>query len=458
MNTISNISFENLPSVREILASVKTKISIHDEYIKYLINDELDVIRLQIVKNDCSNISKNLVDHISRKVIMKSTKSLKNIINGTGIVLHTGFGRAPFQASTLRKIANCLEGYSNFEFNLETGARGDRQSHISSFINAICGSESSMVVNNNAAAVLLSINQIAKNGEVIVSRGQLVEIGGSFRIPDIINASGSILNEVGTTNRTKKEDYLNAINKNTKLLLWVHTSNYVIKGFTESVPLRDIIKIGNENNIPVMVDWGSGSFIDLKKLKLADEVPVKSIMRNEPDILTFSGDKLIGGPQSGFILGKKKLIEALRKNTLYRTMRCDKITISLIEETLRAYGKDSFNSKNLSLKMLTTKDITLKKRGNEILSKIKKEKISKLGICLVPSYVEAGSGSLPEKKIRSYAISFNPKFIKVNYLAKKFRLGKIPVVGYIKADRFYIDLKSVLPNQIKILSSAIKDI
>ena len=458
MNKINNISFENLPSVREVLLSVKDKSSIHEDYIKYLINHELDIIRLKIVKNDYSNIPKNLLHYISKKVIMKSTKSLKSIINGTGIVLHTGFGRAPFQASTLRKIANCLEGYSNFEFNLETGTRGDRQSHVNPFMNAICGSESSMVVNNNAAAVLLSINEIAKNGEVIVSRGQLVEIGGSFRIPDIINTGGSILNEVGTTNRTRKQDYLNAINKNTKLLLWVHTSNYVIKGFTESVPLKDVIKIGNKNNIPVMVDWGSGSFIDLKRLKLADEMPVKSIMKNRPDILTFSGDKLIGGPQSGFILGKKKLIEALKKNTLYRTMRCDKVTISLIEETLRTYGKESFNRNNLSLKMLMTKDTTLKNRGNEILSKIKKEKVSKLGIRLVPSYVEAGSGSLPEKKIKSFAISFNPKFIKINYLATKFRLGKIPVVGYIKADKFYIDLKSVLPNQLKLLSSAIQNI
>ena len=226
---------------------------------------------------------------------------------------------------------------------------------------------------------MLALNEMANRGEVIVSRGQLVEIGGSFRIPDIIEKSGAILKEIGTTNRTHLSDYKKAITKKTKLILWVHTSNYVVKGFTHSVALSDLIALGKKNRIPVMVDWGSGAMLDMKKLGLANEIPIKSIMKDKPDIITFSGDKLIGGPQSGLVVGNKKWINALKKNSLYRVLRCDKITIGILEEVLRSYRSNSFTKNNIALKMLTTSRSTLLKRGGKILDfqTIKSSKLNK---------------------------------------------------------------------------------
>ena len=449
---------KDLPSVNKVLLYLNKDISLHEDYLKNLINEELIKCRVEIKNNKLSMTTDELFTQIVNKVKIKSSHRLINLINGTGIVLHTGFGRAPFKSRALKNIADRMEGYVNLEFDLNSGKRGDRQLHLQKHLSSICGSESSLCVNNNAAAVMLGINEIGRGGEVIVSRGQLVEIGGSFRIPDIIEKSGANLKEVGTTNRTHLRDYDKAISKNTRLLLWVHTSNYVVKGFTHSVPLKELVSLGKKHKLPVMVDWGSGALLDMKSLELADEIPVKSIMRDKPDILTFSGDKLIGGPQSGLIIGKKKWVNALQKNPLYRVLRCDKITIGLLEETLRSYRSNAFTKDNLSLKMLTTSRNTLRNRGNKILNYQTDKKIKELGMKLKNSKVEAGSGSLPDNMIKSMAISFKPRLVKVNDLSKKFRSGSIPVVGYVSSNIFYIDLKAVLPSQVTKLAQAIKEI
>ncbi len=455
---MNETTLKDLPSVDKVLLYIKDNISLHDKYIKYLINRELELLRVDIKKGEISKTSKELFEYVVNQVHLKSAPSLKNVINGTGIVLHTGFGRAPFYARTLKKIADRMEGYVNLEFDLVSGKRGDRQAHIREHLSAICGSESALVVNNNAAAVMLAINGLAQGGDVVVSRGQLVEIGGSFRIPDIIGKSGANLVEVGTTNRTHIQDYEKAITKKTKLILWVHTSNYVVKGFTKNVPLNELVLIGKRFKIPVMVDWGSGALLDMRSLKLANEIPVNKIMNSEPDILTFSGDKLIGGPQAGVIIGKNKYIKLLQKNTLYRVLRSDKISIGLLEHTLRSYRSNSFTKDNFSLKMLTTSQKTLKNRGKKIIEYQSKKKIKQLGINLEPSNVEAGSGSLPDDKIESMALAFRPRVMKVYDLAKLLRCGSIPVIGYTSNNTYYIDLKAVLPNQIIKLAKAIKEI
>ena len=451
-------SLKDLPSVYQVLLEIKDDISLNKNYLKFIINKELDKIRGEIKKGEISKSPQQLLVYIIDRVLIESAPKLVNIINGTGIVLHTGFGRAPFNGRALKGIADRLEGYVNLEFDLPTGKRGDRQDHIRDHLSTLCGSESALAVNNNAAAVMLAINEIAQGGEVIVSRGQLVEIGGSFRIPDIIEKSGAILKEVGTTNRTHSKDYEKAISSKTKLILWVHTSNYVVRGFTRSVPISELVALGNKHKIPVMVDWGSGALLDMNSLNLADEIPVKIIMENNPDLLTFSGDKLIGGPQSGLVVGKKKWINTLQNNPLYRVLRCDKITIGLLEETLRSYRSDSFTKDNLSLSMLTTSRRILKNRGQRILDFQKRKKIRDLGIKLVESEVEAGSGSLPEDKIESMALSFKPKLMKITELAVGFRCGPIPVVGYTSGHTFYIDLKAVLPDQINLLAKAIDEV
>ncbi len=449
---------KDIPSVNKVILEITKDSSIHESYLKKIIQKEIDLVREKIKFGEINKSSAIILDEIKNKVLARSSINMVNVINGTGIVLHTGFGRAPFNSQNLKKIAKKMEGYINLEFNLNNGKRGDRQDHVREILSAICESESSLVVNNNAAAVMLAINGIAKGGEVIVSRGELVEIGGSFRIPDIIHASGAILKEVGTTNRTHRKDYKNAINKNTKLILTVHTSNYIVKGFTKSVGLAELVSLARKYNIPVMADWGSGSLLKNISKNTSLDIPISQLMKNNPDIITFSGDKLIGGPQSGIIVGKKYIINVLQKNTLYRTFRPDKLTIGLLEETLRSYRSKSFTKDNLSLNMLKTSPKTLKARGEKVIKLIKKNIINDLGISLANSLVKAGSGSLPEKNISSVALIFNPKIIKCSMLAKKFRLGKTPVVGFIKNNRFIIDLKAVLPNQLIKLSQAINSI
>ena len=451
-------NLKDLPSVNKVLIELNDSVSVHDDFLKTLINRAINKYRNKIKNNELSMSPSELLSNITEMVIKDSSRSLVNIINGTGIVLHTGFGRAPFDSKLLKSIAKRLDGYVNLEFDLDSGKRGDRQSHVRDHLSSICGSESSLCVNNNAASVMLSINEMAFGGEVIVSRGQLVEIGGSFRIPDIIKKSGAILKEVGTTNRTHFSDYKKAVSKKTKLILWVHTSNYVVKGFTRSVPLSDLVQLGRSKNIPVMVDWGSGAILDMKSLGLANEMPIRTIMSDKPDILTFSGDKLIGGPQSGIIIGKEKWINAMQKNPLYRVMRSDKITLGLLEEILRSYRSNYFTKDNLSLRMLTTKRNTLVNRGKKVLQGLPKKKIRDFNIILENSKVEAGSGSLPENPIESIALSFSHKNISPNELARKFRSGRIPVVGYIKSNKFIIDLKAILPNQLLKLKTAIKEI
>ncbi len=451
-------TLKDCPSVHQVLLELNGSILLHQDYIKYIINSELTKIRANIRKGELSKTKGELLSHIASQVLLQSAPQLVNVINGTGIVLHTGFGRAPFRGKQLKDLADRLDGYANLEFDLESGNRGDRQTLIHEQLSSMCGSEAGMVVNNNAAAVFLALNEMAEGGEVICSRGQMVEIGGSFRIPDIIEKSGAILKEVGTTNRTHLKDYEKAISNKTKLILWVHTSNYVVKGFTKDVSLSDLVIFGKKHKIPVMADLGSGALLDMNLLGLADEIPVKSIVNSGSDIISFSGDKLLGGPQSGLMVGRKKWVNAFKKNPLYRVLRCDKVTIGLLEETLRSYRSQSFSKDNLSLTMLTTSRKVLKNRGQKVLDSLQKKTIKDLGILLVDSVVEAGSGSLPDDKIESASLSFSPKNGKAKDLAKAFRCGSIPVVGYIQKNTFYIDLKSVLPNQIKRLSTAIQEV
>lgn len=451
-------TLKDCPSVHQVLLKLNGNILLHEDYIKYIINSELTKIRANIRKGKLSETKVELLSHIASQVLLQSAPQLVNVINGTGIVLHTGFGRAPFRGKQLKDLAGRLDGYVNLEFDLESGNRGDRQTLIHEQLSSMCGAEAGMVVNNNAAAVFLALNEMAQGGEVICSRGQMVEIGGSFRIPDIIEKSGAILKEVGTTNRTHLKDYEKAISNKTKLILWVHTSNYIVKGFTKDVSLSDLVIFGKKHKIPVMADLGSGALLDMNLLGLADEIPVKSIVNSGPDIISFSGDKLLGGPQSGLMVGHRKWVNACKKNPLYRVLRCDKVTIGLLEETLRSYRSQSFSKDNLSLTMLTTSRKVLKTRGQKVLDSLQKKTIKDLGILLVDSVVEAGSGSLPDDKIESASLSFSPKNGKAKDLAKAFRCGSIPVVGYIHKNTFYIDLKSVLPNQIKRISTAIQEV
>ena len=453
-----NLEMKDIPSVNYVLEKISFKNEVHESYLKKIINDTLEIYRSKIKNNEIQITKSQMLDIIQSDIYKKMSSSLVNIINGTGIVLHTGFGRAPFNAKKLKKISSKLEGYVNLEYNISSGSRGDRQIHIRNHLSSLCNSDSSLMVNNNAAAVLLVLNTLADCGGVICSRGQLVEIGGSFRIPDIIEKSGASLKEVGTTNRTHLKDYEDAIDKNTKLIIWVHTSNYVIKGFTKEVPLKELVTLGKKYNIPVMADIGSGDLINMKSLGFKNELPIKNIVSMGPQITTFSGDKLLGGPQCGLIVGSDELIKKCQINPLYRIMRSDKISIALLDDTLRSFRRNSFTEENLSLKMLTTKRAVLKKRASKILENLEKKIIKDFGISIIDSFVEAGSGSLPEKSIESIALRFDPIIIVTNNLFKDFKNASIPIIGYINRDKFYIDLKSILPTQIEKISQVIIEV
>ncbi|MFL3044470.1 MAG: L-seryl-tRNA(Sec) selenium transferase [Candidatus Neomarinimicrobiota bacterium] len=456
---MSKKQLRQLPSVSEVLLKINKSIALHDRYIMEIIKSELRGYRrtAKAGKLDIKRIA--ITAAILDELDSLNQSSIKNIINGTGVVLHTGFGRAPISKKVISTIAKKLEGYINLEFDLSTGNRDDRQNHIAIMLNAICGAESSLMVNNNAAAVLLVLNSLAEGKDVIVSRGQEVEIGGSFRIPDVIRKSHCTLVEIGTTNRTHLKDYEKAVTKKTGAILWAHTSNYMVQGFTKEVPLSDLALLAKKKRIPLLVDLGSGALLNMIKQNLPAEKQVLDVVKTGADIITFSGDKLLGGPQSGFIVGKQRYLNAIQKNPLYRTYRCDKWTIALMEETLRTYRSNkSFSADNLTLKLLTTSQKILLNRGKKILSNLPQIKVKQLGIILVASLVEAGSGSLPVKSIPSAALQFTPRQITVTTLAKAFREGRIPVVGYSKGNKFYIDLKAMLPNQSPQLIEAIKEV
>jgi L-seryl-tRNA(Ser) seleniumtransferase len=456
---MSNDQLQQLPSVSEVLLEVKSDTQLHVNYITAIIQGEIGRYRQEAKAGQLKLKRSEIVQSILDKIESCAQPSMKNIINGTGVVLHTGFGRAPLSKKVIANAAKKLEGYVNLEFDLDSGKRGERQDHINDMLSTMFGSEKSLIVNNNAAAVLIALNTFAEGKDVIISRGQEVEIGGLFRIPDVVRKSHCNLVEVGTTNRTHLKDYEKAITKKTGAILWAQTSNYVVKGFTKEVSLTELSALAKKKRVPLVADLGSGALVDMEKMGLPPEELVADVVKIGADVITFSGDKLLGGPQSGLIVGKKKFVNAIHKNPLYRTYRCDKWTIALMEETLRTYSSDEkVSGDNLSLKLLTTSRNTLLKRGEKILAVMPKKKIKDLGISLVESKVEAGSGSLPVETIPSAALQFKPKKMSVSALARSFRTGSQPVVGYTKGNIFYIDLKAVLPKQVSSLIQAIQEV
>ena len=449
---------KNLPSVSEVLLKANKYKSINKRYLSYIIKNELKIFRGLAMKGNLMQSRSKIIQEVLSVIDQLSTSSIQSVINGTGIVLHTGLGRAPVDKTVAKEIADRLSGYINLEFDLESGKRGDRQNHIEGLLSALTGAQSGMVVNNNAAAVFLALNELSEGKEVIIARGQQVEIGGSFRIPDVIKKSGCIIKEVGSTNRCHFRDYENAISKNTGLILWVHTSNYVIKGFTKEVGLNELVQLGKKKRIPVMADLGCGEIVDLTDKGIPASTMITDIVKTGAGIITFSGDKLLGGPQAGLIIGNKTLVNRLKKNPIARTVRCDKWTLAFLDEALRSFGNNGPSKHNLANMLLMSTVKSMKSRGKRILSQLSKKSIKNLGISLVESEVEVGSGSLPLERLDSIALKFNPKNISPTKLARMFRTASVPVVGYINENKFFIDLKALIPGQEKELVEVINDL
>ena len=449
---------KELPSVSEVLLECKSSKSLNSKYMAYIIKSNLESYRRAAKKGSLKPKRAQITQNILSEVERLTAPSLQSVINGTGIVLHTGLGRAPMKESTAKNAAKRVAGYTNLEFDLPTGTRGQRQDHVNGLLSALTGAQSSMAVNNNAAAVLLALNELGEGKEVIVSRGQQVEIGGSFRIPDVVKKSGCILKEVGSTNRTHLKDYEKAITKKTGMILWVHTSNYVVRGFTHDVSLSDLVQLGKKKRVPIVADLGSGALVDLSEKGIPKDMLVQDVVKSGVGLVTFSGDKLLGGPQAGLIVGTKTLVNKLKTNPIARAVRCDKWSLAFLEESLRSFGDHGPSKNNLTVSLMMASRKALTKRGEIILSHLPKKAKDKLGIFLVESEVEAGSGSLPEEKLDSMAFRFKPNGISASKLATQFRMGDTPVVGYIHGHTFYIDLKAVIPGQEKELVGAISAI
>jgi len=452
--------YKQIPSVDEIIKNLSTDLLLLPrKLIKLIIRNSIKDIKKQISDKIINkNIDQYLNDLILKRLEELNKPHLNKVINGTGIILHTGLGRAPISKKIFNKALDSIYPYTNLEFNLSNGKRGERNHHVDYLINSITGCESSIVVNNNAAAVLLTLNTLAENEKVIISRGQQVEIGGSFRIPDVINKSNCKMVEVGTTNKTHLKDYEQAIEHKSGLILYAHTSNYKVVGFTEEVSLTDLAKLSKKNKIPLVVDLGSGALIDFSKMNLPFENLVSHYIKTGSNIVTFSGDKLIGGPQCGIICGNKKLINNIQNNPLYRALRCDKFTISLLEHSLRTFISDTkINSDNITISLLNRDRAAIKKMGEKILGQLDKKLIKINNIKLISSKVEAGSGSLPTQNIESCAISIQSN-IKPMKISKNFRNASIPIIGYINKGTYYIDLKAIPSNQSSLVSNIISEV
>lgn len=460
-----NMLFRNIPKVDVLLE--KTEIinlieKYHRDVVVDAIREEIDKLRNFIKENDDISLIEEkvycLVENIALNVKKVYSYNLRKVINGTGTILHTNLGRAIISKKHADYLSEVVTSYSNLEYNLEEGKRGERYSHFEKLICKITGAECAMAVNNNAAAVMLVLSSMAENREVIVSRGELVEVGGKFRIPDVMKSSKADLVEIGTTNKTHLEDYEDAITENTGAFLKVHTSNFKILGFTESVPIDELCKLGKEKDIPVIEDIGSGVLVDLSKYGLEYEPTVQDSIKAGVDIVSFSGDKLLGGPQAGIIVGKKKYIDKMKKNPLTRAFRIDKFTATILEMIFHEYLNEEDAIKNIPALSLITKDIKeIEENANELYGKLNDIK-DVAHVEIEDTLSQIGGGSLPAERIKSKCVTIIPKNISTAALEEKLRFGETPVVGRISEDKLILDMRTVLEDDIEILSQKIIDV
>lgn len=446
-----------IPKVDECITRIRCIVSVTapDSIVKSAVQDVISYQRKKILSSsECEIISdEKWLSLFLFAIEKKMTPHLKRIFNGTGVVIHTNLGRSILSPKTTAQLVQAGGYYSNLEFNLETGQRGSRYSLVEDIICDLTGAEAALVVNNNAAAVLICLDTLAKSSEVIVSRGQLVEIGGSFRIPDVMARSGATLVEVGATNRTHLHDYANAISENTSLLLRVHTSNFRIIGFTSEVSAAEMVELARKNGLVTMEDLGSGSLIDLSKYGFPKEPTVQEIVKTGVDVVTFSGDKLLGGPQAGIIVGNRDVIDKIKKNPLNRALRIDKFTLAALESVLREYyDTHQALQKIPTLRMLTTPPEVLKKRAQSLIRRIKPKLTLFCNIQLVSTFSRVGGGALPEYNIESWALQFQPLQMKLVELERGLRRLLTPVIGRIENDCLLLDVRTIQDHELNELA------
>ena len=389
-----------------------------------------------------------IFQHIHQQLLLQQQVNIKSVHNLTGTVLHTNLGRALWSPAAQQAALDAMQGNVALEYDLAAGERSHRDNYISDLLQQLTGAEAACVVNNNAAAVLLMLATFAQGKEVIISRGELIEIGGAFRIPDIMAQAGCKLVEVGTTNRTHLKDYRNAINENTAFLMKVHSSNYQICGFTHSVDEQELAELGKEFGIPVITDLGSGALIDLKQFNLPEEPTVQEKLQQGLDLISFSGDKLLGGPQAGIIVGKKALIQQLQAHPLKRVLRCDKVTLAGLEATLRLYLQpEKITEKLTALHLLTQPVAQLQAQAEQLKVRLENRLNADYLVAIEPSEAQVGSGSQPLARIPSVAVTITPAAektpTKTTALFARLLALPQPVIGRIERDKIWLDLRSL---------------
>lgn len=459
--------FRKIPAVDRLLdhpdlAEVSSKYP--RTLILKAINQVLDEIRKKVeMGNGFQKPSELGLDPVAAKVVERleplARSTLRQVINATGIVVHTNLGRSILAESVLRRFRPLSGGYSNLEYDLEKGKRGSRYSHVEGILKELTPAEGAMVVNNNAAAVLLSLETLAKGREVVVSRGQLVEIGDSFRIPSVMRKSGAKMVEVGATNKTHLSDYEEVIGPDTALLLKVHRSNFQIVGFTEDVETSQLVSLGNKYSIPVMEDLGSGCFVDFSKYGLFKEPTVQDVLSQGVDLVTFSGDKLLGGPQAGIILGRKSLVDAIRKNQLSRALRIDKLTLLALEETLNIYRDERAALREIpTLRMIFQPHRSLKTKAQRLLKMIGRSNAQNFAIDLLDGDSKVGGGALPFLELPSRLLCLVPRKLSAHYMEGWLRSYNPPIIVRLEKDNVLLDLRTIQEKELKIVAQAIREL
>ena len=450
---------KKLPSVDKVLhlSFIKDLIKqFNKNLVTYSVRLAIESARQEILEGLPSPSTDNLLLEIQNIIRKIGQKSLKPVINASGIIIHTNLGRSPYGKHLLSQAFDTLESYNNLEFNLKKGSRGQRNDHASEILKYLTGAEDVVVVNNNAAAVMFMLRTFAKDKEVIVSRGELIEIGGSFRIPDIMAASDCKMKEVGATNKTKITDYENAITPQTAMLFKAHQSNYVIKGFTQDVDLTQLVELGKKHKLPVIYDIGSGLLRKVDKKALKNEPDVRQALSTGIDLISFSGDKLLGGPQAGIIAGKKKYIEQLKKAPMMRALRVGKTTLAILETACTYYlNDDDLFEHNVLFKILSQPIATLRQLAEQLKTELKLHNIDSE---LIESKGKYGGGTLPDLEIDSFSVKLLPKNTK-NTLAKQLYHQLLerdkPILSNLKSGEIYFDILTLQEENIKHIAQLI---
>ena len=457
-------ALRRIPAIEQLL-SCEPFLTMQESYSRHLITEALRTVTAEIRGQILNAEIVEPPDESAYAALVRAelesltSPALRPIVNATGTITHTNLGRSLLSVPASESLAQTAANYVNLEYDLNTGGRGHRDQLTEPLLQRLTGCEASTIVNNNAAAVLLALNTLARGKEVIVSRGELIEIGGAFRIPDVMEASGAILHEVGTTNRTHLHDYENAINENTALILKVHPSNYQVVGFASTPKMEELTELGHEHGIPTMEDLGSGSLIDLTRYGLPYEPVVRERISAGVDVVTFSGDKLLGGSQAGIIVGQLDTIKKIRKNPLMRALRVGKLTIAALDTTLRLYLNEKELTEKLPMLQRYTRSIAeLRATAEKLATGLRQIFGDAIQVTVEESTAQIGSGSLPIDTLPSLAISLHAPQISAETLAAHFRAQPIPIIGRVQEERLRLDVRTVIGKELVWIIGAAKGV